>query len=262
MVKLKAPLFSMEVSGTIAKALTFGKNQAGNWVRGYFKKVTTRNAAQSDVRDWFKAATARFVRMAEEERFLWRLALLNYKDYGARAPEFKGRTAKCLYLHRTLSDRKYEWFGSPFPPCLWQMLASDEIAGYNQLISDVETLTGLVFCTPVKPYFFRYLGSVKSKGHPGFGMQVAGCADSNGLAIALMQDTFERRTQWQKDNLIGHELTHCIMNQHVWNYRLMVAASEEIANECGARIANNDLAPVYTYHGKTLSEIVGVPACP
>jgi hypothetical protein len=51
------------------------------------------------------------------------------------------------------------------------------------------------------------------------------------------------------------------MDQHGWDYRNNVYDSEIIADECGNRVADGNLTPVYTYKGKTLSELVDDPGC-
>jgi len=261
MAKVTGPLFSLDVRGTIAKTMTFGANKYSNWVRGIVKRKYTRNPAQDLVRTWFKAGIDAFKAMRPEERWLWDTALTNYKEYGSAMSKNLHRMGRCLFLHDVLSGRVFEWEGSPFPPELWQMLADDEIDGYDQINSDVETLTGLAFCDPVKSYYFRYLGKVKSVGHPGFGGEVAGFCTSTGSAIALDQNYYEGLIPYKRTELIAHELTHAVMDQHGWNYNAAVAASEQIANECSVRVADGWLVPPYLYEGKALPELVDNPEC-
>ena len=261
MAKVIGPLFSLDVKGTIAKTITFGANQYSNWVRGIVKRKYTRNPAQDLVRTWFKAGIDVFKNMSQEERFLWDLALTNYKEYGSAMSKNLHRMGRCLFLSDVLSTRAWEWEGSPFPPELWHMLAKDEIEGYDQLVSDVETLTDLDFCVTVNPFFFRYLGKVLSPQHPGMGSLTAGIASYSGTAIALDQNYYDGLSAYQRKDLIAHELTHIIMTQHGWNYPASVVASEQIANECGIRVADGDLAPVYLYEGKALPELVDDPEC-
>jgi len=261
MAKITGPLFSNSASGTIGKAITFGKNQAGAWVRGVYKKITTYLPSQLEVRQWFKDVIDYFLDMADEERFLWELVLMNTKEYNACLIKQRARAPRCHLSHCVLSTRSYVWNGSPFPPELIQWLAKDDIPGYEQLMSDLETLTGLNFCDPVNPYFFPYLGIVTSEGHPGKGLPVAGLANARGAAIAIDEDYYYLIDDWYKKQLIAHELTHTLMNQHGWKYRQAVLDSETIADECGVRIANGELSPIYTYKGKTLSEWVPDPFC-
>jgi len=260
-MKIIGPLLSLDAKGTIARTLTYGKNQYGNWVRRITKRKYTLNATQKKIRKWFKNAIDSFQDMSAEERFLWELATTNYQEYGAHLLKQTARWARCLFLHHVLTDLSFSWQGSPFPPELWKMLAKDEIAGYDQLKIDLETLTGLVFCDPVDPYFFKWLGYVKSKGHPGIGQETAGLANSRGSAIAIREDLWEGWDTWVRDKNVAHELTHAIMEQHGWNYRNNVYDSEMMADDCGNRVADGDLTPVYTYKGKTLSEWVDDPGC-
>lgn len=262
MSKVVGPLFSLDARGTIAKTITYGINQYGNWVRRIVKRKYTRSDAQDFIRDWFKWGIDVFKDMSQEERFLWNLALTNYKKYGSSMAENLHRMGRCLFLHRVLSTYSFDWDDSPFPPDLWQMFAKDEIDGYDQLMSDLETLTALTFCETVNPYFFKYLGVVQSPGHPGLGQPVAGIAASFGTAIAIHQGFYEGYSVYDKKDLIVHELTHAIMDQHGWNYGASVAASEQIANECATRVADGDLAPVYLYEGKALPELVDDSGCP
>jgi len=262
MAKVWGPLHSDDVKGTIGKVLTFGKDVFGNWARAYYPKKYTRSATQNIVRTWFKNAVGNFKRMNLEEQFLWDLALKNYKEYYVQRVAYTKRWAKCLFLHHVLLDKSFTWEGSPFPPELKQLLATDIIPGYNQLVADVETLTGLSFCKTVNPYFFPYLGTIQSKGHPEIGTPTAGLCNYYGIAIAFDQDIWAKWSAYQKDSAVGHELTHAIMFQHDWDYTTAVSDSEIIAYACGDRIANNNLTPVYTYKGKTLSELVPTPSCP
>jgi len=261
MAKLVAPLFSLDVRGTLAKTLTYGANQYGGWVRRIVKRGYSRTTAQDLIRSWFKSAIVAFKNMSAEERFLWALALTNYEQYGSSMSRNFHRWARCLFLHHVLTDLSFSWEGSPFPPGLWSMLATDEIEGYSQIMDDVETLTALSFCEGVNPYFFKYLGVAQSPGHPGLGDPVAGLASLFGSAIALTENYYNQLSAWQKKNLVAHELTHSLMQQHGWNYGSSIAMSEQIANECGVRVANGSLSPVYQYNGNTLSELVENPSC-
>jgi len=261
MAKLTGPLFSLDAQGTLGKKLTYGWTKGTQWIRSWVKKKYTRTFGQDFVRKWFKNAIDSFQDMSDEERFLWELATKNYQEYGAHLLKQASRWARCLFLHHVLTDLSFTWQGSPFPPELWKMLAKDEIAGYDQLKIDLETLTGLVFCDPVDPYFFEWLGYVTSKGHPGIGQEAAGLANSRGSAIAIREDLWEGWDTWVRDKNVVHELTHALMNQHGWNYRNNVLDSETMADECGNRVADGNLTPVYTYKGKTLSEWVENPGC-
>jgi len=261
MAKVTGPLFGTEASGTIGKAITYGKNRAGAWVRSWFEKAYTLTPLQAEVRNLFKAALTFWKRVSLEERFLWDLALENYWEYSKNLIAYTSRTARCLFLHQMLPTGVFEWEGSPFPPSLIQILAHDEIEDYDQLVADLELLAGLTFCYNVNPFFFPYLGNVKSKGHPGYGGAVSGLSSAAGVAIAIEGDYYETLNAYQKRVLVAHELTHALMAQHLWDYPSHVAMSEAIANEVGTRVAEGELVPVYTYQGKTLSEWVPNPGC-
>lgn len=262
MAKVTGPLFSFNAKGTIGKAITYGKNQYGNWTRGFFNKKYTSSSLQKVIRDLFKEANGYFKDMSAEEKFLWNLALKNYQAYGVAAQKWVARWAKCLFLHHVLLSQSFLWNGSPFPPNLYHMFAKDEIAGYDQIVSDLMVLTGLSFCKEVDPYFFSYLGRVTSIGHPHLGGAVGGLCNYSGVAIAIDEDYYKGLEVWDRKYTIAHELTHAIMSHHGWKYNWYVAISETIADECGVRIANNALTPVYTYKGNTLSQLVPYPSCP
>jgi len=262
MTKILGPLFSIDAQGTLARTVTYGANQFGNWARRIVGRKYTRNEEQDYQRSWFKWAIDVFKGMSLEEEFLWELALTNYVKYGSSMAKNFHRWARCLFLNHVLTAFSFEWEGSPFPPDLWQMLASDQIEGYSQIMSDLETLTAFSFCEEVKPYFFKYLGIIRSPGHPGKGLPSAGLASSFGTAIALDENAYKDSSDYVKKFLIAHELTHAIMYQHGWSYSTTVAVSEQIANECGTRVADGKLTPVYLYEGKALPELVDNPGCP
>lgn len=261
MAKVNFPLFSNEARGSIGKIINFQMSRGKAVVRKYFSPGYTLTIAQNIVRQWFKDGLDWWKKMSAEEHFLWELALKNYREYSKSQIAYTKRWGRCLFLHQTLLTRSFEWEGSPFPPSLIQMLAPDEIADYDQLMADLELLTGLSFCQGVNPFFFPYLGNVQSKNHPGYGQEVKGLASAVGVAIALDEDYYWTLNAYQKRLLVAHELTHALMAQHLWNYPNHVAMSETIANECGTRTAQGELVPVYTYQGKTLSEWVPNPGC-
>jgi len=254
MAKLIGPLFSEQVSGTIGKTLTFGNNQAGNWVRSFFKKATTRNENQSALRDFFKDTIDYYKDMSEEERMLWGLVLQNKKEYNRQQIKKTARTWRCHLSHWTLSTRAFLWNGSPFPPELKQWLEPDIVPDLEELKTDIQFITGLNFNDDFNFYFFPYLGIVRSVGHPGFGGEVAGFTTSRGVAIALDEDYFNSLIPYKQRVLVAHEMTHVLMGQHGWKYRPAVYDSEIMAQEVGVRTAQADLTPIYKYQGKTLAE--------
>lgn len=261
MAKVTGPLFCTEARGTIGKSIIYQHSKHSWIVRMFFIPKYTRNWLQDKIRKWFKDVIDYFADMAEEERFLWALVLMNIKEYNATRVKQTSRAPRCHLSHYALITESFIWNGSPFPPELIQWFAKDEIEGYEQLKLDLETLTGLEFCDPVNPYFFPYLGIITSEGHPGKGGLVAGLANVRGAAIAIDQDFFYSLPTWNQNVLIAHELTHALMLQHGWKYRPAVLDSETIANECGVRIANGELEPIYKYKNKTLSEWVPDPEC-
>lgn len=261
MAVIKNPLHSEEAQGTLAKSVIYNVQKGIAIAKSYFKPKYTLTEFQITVRVWFKNSLIWWKRMSSEEQFLWDLALKNYSEYSRSVIQYTHRMARCLFLNQTLTTKSFIWEGSPFPPSLRQMLAKDEIEGYDQIISDIETLTGLVFCFEVKPFFFPYLGYVTSKGSPDLGELLAGLANANGVAIALYESFYYSLESWYKKKLVAHELTHCLMGQHDWYYNNKVLISETIANEVGIRIADGNLEPIYKYQGKTLSEWVPKPGC-
>jgi len=250
MAKLTGPLFSLEAIGKIADTLYYHFNRAGNYVSRVVKKKYTRTGAQDVIRKLFSKAISKWKRMSEEEYFLWDLATRNYQEYGSHLKKYVSRRARCLFLSHVLLTQKFLWEGNPFPPSLWQMLAIDEIEGYNQLIADLETLTGLSFCKKPNPYFFQYLGR-----------NILGLCAFPGPAIAIDEDLYWAMSEWQRKQLVVHELTHALMNQHGYDKLRDPVTFETIADECGVRVANGELTPIYTYQGKTLSEIVPDTTC-
>lgn len=254
MTKVNLPLFSESASGSIGKTLTFGSNQAGEWVRGFFKKATTRNESQSALRDFFKDTIDYYKDMSEEERMLWGLVLQNQKLYNQQEVKQTARTWRCHLSHWTLSTRSFTWDGSPFAPELIKWLAPVVVPDIEELKADIQYITGLSFNDSFDFYFFPYLGVCSSIGHPGFGEEVAGFTTSRGVAVALKKDYFEKISLFEQRVLVSHEMTHVLMAQHGWKYRPAVYDSEIMADEVGERTAKAELTPIYTYKGKTLTE--------
>lgn len=255
------PFFSEEARGTIAKALNFQVLNGKIVARKYFKPTYKNNTAQETRRNWFLGVINHYQRMVDEERFLWKLVLLNIKDYNDQKIKQTNRTWRCQLSSQILSTFSYVWNFSPFPPELKQWLADDDIANFEQLKSDTETLTGLTFCFSVKAFFFPYLGIVTTKDHPGLGKPVGGQASGEGVAIALDKDYWDKLNTYGKTELVAHELTHAIMSQHGYNARNKTIESETIASQCAERIRYQDLTPIYKYQDKTLSEIVPYENC-
>ena len=261
MAKATGPLFSLEASGSIAKTITYGKNLAGAWVRFAFKKAYTRTTGQDILRSAFSLAMAIWGDKKKEEQFLWYLALKNYKAYSRGVIDYISRTGRCLFLHNALPNANFEWNGSPFPPSLIQIYATDEVADFEELKADMELITGLSFCRAVEVYFMPYLGEVQTAENPHFGETVAGIASNSGGAIAIGESYYNSLSDYEKRRLIAHELTHILMTQHEWRYVGQVVISETIADEVAVRVAQADLTPVYTFQGKTLSEWVPNSIC-
>ena len=254
MAKLIGPLFSQQVSGTIGKNLTFGSNQAGNWVRSFFKKATTRNQSQSALRDFFKDTIDYYKDMSNEEKFLWELVLQNQKEYNQQQIKQTARTWRCHLSHWTLSTREFIWNGSPFPPELKQWLTPDIVPDVAELKADMELITGLNFNDPINFYFFPYLGIVTSKNYPGGGGPVAGLSSSRGVAIAIKESYFNNLSLYEQRVLVAHELNHALMGQNNWKYNIAVYDSEIMAQEVSVRTAQADFYPIYRYQGKTQPE--------
>lgn len=250
MAKVTFPLFCEQAQGQFGHTLIFQVTKGISIVKKYFWKKDPAAPAQIAIRLDFRQAMKKWNRMKETERFLWQLALKNYAEYAESFVTYTKRWARCLFFHQVLATKSFTWFGSPFPPFLIQMLAADKIENYYQTIADVEILTGLNFCYEVKPYFFPFLGD-----------NIVGLANIDGVAIALQQSYYESASSWERIRLVAHELAHALMDQHLWNYNAAAAMSEEIAGEIALRVAYQELSPIYTYGGKTLSQIVPQPGC-
>lgn len=261
MAKVIGPLLSLDARGTIAKTVTFGINNAGNWVRGIGKRKYTRNAEQDIRRTWFKDAITYFHKMSKEEQWLWSLALTNYKKYGSAMSKNFHRWARCLFTHHVLTSLSFEWEGSPFPPTLHSTFASDELEDFEQIKADLETLTGLSFCHDVNAFFFKFLGDNQSLPSVPLGTKVLGFSSHNGLAIAILENWYKEASSYDKKKLAAHELLHSLMFQHEYDYNFNPLAAENIADEVSIRIADGELTPIYTIFGLTLSEVVPHPTC-
>jgi len=260
-MKVVGPLFSLDAQGTLGKILTYGRNQFGNWARRIVGRKYTRTPLQEEVRKWFKDGLDTWEKMIEEEHFLWSLALTNVEAYGSVVGKNLHRWARCLFLHHCLSTRCYYWRGSPFPPELWQLNYTSQVANYDQIISDLETLTGLKMCEKPGVWALMTLGRYKVTYYGELIETIAGVACQSGTYIALDKDFYEGLDEYKKKYLVAHELTHCLLIQHGYPAVSNRQDHENIAHECGVRVANGQLTPIYTYKGKTLSEIVPQPSC-
>jgi len=254
MAKVLAPLFSLDARGTLAHAITFGANQYGNWVRRIVTRANPATPAQVAIRDLFLSSLNLWKIMSGEEKFLWNLALTNYEKYGSTMGRNFSRMGRCLWLHHALTPASFDFLKDPFPPELHKMLANDEISGLSQTVADLALLTGLPLCSVPDFYFFKYLGLVTTKINPAFGQPIAGLTSASTAHVALDEGYYNQTTDWERKNIVAHELTHCLLMQRGLYYSTNVVMSETIANECGDRVANGDLSPVYTYEGYPLSD--------
>lgn len=262
MSKVVGPLFSLDASGKFAKSLIFGSNQSGNWVRKMVEQTRLRTPAQAIMTAWFGEAMNSFKKMTEEEKWLWDLSIATIERPWLYKIEKLPRTPRCYYSHLVLRNKSLEFEGQPFPPNIYSLLASDEIAGFGQLISDLETLTGLVFCSVVKPYFFYYLGKHISPDHPDYGSTCVYIPHWRGSALALDLEYYYLVDEWDQKKVVVQGLTQCLLAQHAYFLNRNIYDAAIIADECGERVADNNLTPVYTYGGRTLSQIVPVVGCP
>lgn len=256
MAKVWGPLHSDDASGTIGKEITYGKTRGVNWARSWSLKKFTRSELQDEVREWFKLAIKNWTGKSPEEQFLWVMAQRSLREYKEDMVEKWDRWGRCLFTHKALKERVFWWKGSPFPPSLEQMFAEDKIAGYNQLVADLETLTNLDFGQTPDPFFFPYLGSGKDWEQIKHNRKIMGIRGGYGGAIALTEPIYRDLSDWEKDQLVAHELTHCLLEQHRGIKTEYIDAEETICDECGNRVADGNLSPVYTHDGKTLSEFV------
>jgi hypothetical protein len=71
MAKTKGPAFSLTASGTIGNALTYQKNKAGKYVRGYNKPSGPPSINQEVIRQYTKEAVALWHWLTDDERELW-----------------------------------------------------------------------------------------------------------------------------------------------------------------------------------------------
>jgi len=261
MAKTTYPLLSEYAQGTIGKGVTFGNDVTGSWARANFFKKKTTTPEQLARQTLFKDVLnyARF--MIEEERFLWHVSAINFKEYGKNYADRIGRMWRCQLSSQILSTGQFIWNNSPFPPNFPHFYEEAILPQYEAIKQDVETLTGLLFCSPCPIFIFPTLGTVETPGHPGFGTKTAGLANARGSGIALLKAEYEDDSPERLRFVIGHELTHAIIGQHGQLKYHTTAVSEAIANECGDRIMSSDLTPVYTYNGHTLSELVTSVAC-
>jgi len=144
-----------------------------------------------------------------------------------------------------------KWKYYPLPFRLNKAVVTDKVQNYDQIISDLETLTGLEMC--IKP-------TVLAVDLPF--IPELGAALMPGLIITLNPKTSTPEGYYLDKYIIGHELTHCLLMQHLYyNFFFVQTQHEDMARECGTRIKQGDLEPIYKYKGKTMSEIVPSPNC-
>jgi len=250
-MKIIGPLFSLDARGTLGKAITYGANQFGNWVRRIVGRKYTRSDLQNNVRKLFKRGADVWHRVFKPElgqrceidvdtNYLWELVNKGNRQAG-----------RCEYLKYYITRKGPNWMHYPLPLRLNRIVVTSRIAQYDQIINDLETLTGLTMC--IRPIVLGI----------DFGLlPIGGFALAPGLIIVVNLKHFDP-DGWYRDKwMIAHELTHCLLNQHgYFNILLLHRDHEAMANECADRIVEGNLTPIYTYKGKTMEEIVPIDQC-
>lgn len=256
MAKIYGPLHSDDAQGTIGKELTFAKTRGVNWARTWNLKKDTRTGPQDKVRKWFKSAIENFTGKTSDEIFLWKLALRSQGEFKDQAVEYWSRGARCLFTHNVLKTRSFWWNRSPFPPSFKHIFAEDKITNYSQLVNDVETLTELNFGQSPSAFFFPDLGGDPPESEVGCHTGIMGIEGAYGGAVAFDKSHWEGLYDYEKDQLVAHELTHALISQHGNLSHPVEDEEETIVEEISTRVADNNLEPVYIYNTKTLTELV------
>jgi len=239
MAKVIGPLHSTSASGTIGKAITFGKNQAGAWVRGVYKKIYTKTESQDLVRYLFKLALDKWKTLNLDDFTLWSNVTK------------KGRWGRCQFMSEFLQNDCEEWPNFPIPQKTCPINITDKVVAYSEIISDLETLTGLVFC--MTPSVFALKSGMEGIG----GLALAG----GDKWVVPIEDTVSDG-MYHRTLVTAHELTHCLLDQHGLKYSINTKTLHEtVAKECSIRVVEGELVPLYQYQGKTLSEWVPNPSC-
>jgi hypothetical protein len=252
MAKVIGPLHSEKASGTLAKAITFGFNRAGNWARATFKKVYRNTQKQNIIRTLFKKGLTIW---NEVYKPFWgkynELGVHDINLWNKIARKNK-RSGRCEFMSEYMKNKGEKWDFYPLPLKIPKIIVTDKIWNYDKIISDLETLTELELC--VRPIVLKIDMPF---------LDELGAAYMPGLMFSITPEIFASDGYCYDRLTVAHELTHCLLMQHgYYNFFFVHKDHEIIANECAQRVAEGRLRPVYTYKGKTLAEIVPFPRCP
>ena len=252
MAKLTGPLLSLIANGTIGKTITYGWNKGTAWLRRWVEKKYTRTLGQDTVRKlfqegltkWnevFKVGWGKFNELGVDDIQLWECF---YKG--------KEKGGRCGYMSEYMICKGPFWEYYPAPRPLNKINVTSQITFYDELIADLETLTELTMCK--KPTVLSLPLTIS---------RVAGWALAPGRLIGVRAIDFDKAEEARMRWLLVHELTHCLLMQHGYYQFFFVHTDHEaMANECADRVVAGELTPIYTYKGKTMSEIVPFPSCP
>jgi hypothetical protein len=251
MAKVTGPLFSTSAVGTISKAINFQISRGLAVVRNYFKPTYRRTNLQNEIRILFQEGIKKW--QATYENIIGRFNDLSWDDIQVWkwVQKNKKRSGRCGFMENWMVCKGKPWRWYPICPTLPVYEAKDKIPDYAQIISNLETLTGLQFCFEPDALFL-------SDGK----FPIGGFCTGRG-SIVVFNTIHLTNGYLYFTYLIAHELTHALLMQHGYNSTIYTKDDHEIiATECGQRIADGQLEPIYKYKGKTLSEIVPWPECP
>jgi len=119
MVKVVAPCFSLSAVGNLGKAMTFGHNQYGAWVRRHLVKGRRTSPLQKVQRDLFKEWIVEWDAMSGIQQYAWE-----------RMAAGSSRTARCTFSRVYLNQKGVQWVNFPWVP-VGSRVALWNVSGYG-----------------------------------------------------------------------------------------------------------------------------------
>lgn len=241
MVKAIGPLFSLNAVGTYKDALTF-YTKAGQAIISYSNPLA--GMYRRTVGKVFQAQQIIFGSGMEDWALLHAFGQAVWKKIAEGKP-FLGR---CSFMSTYLKEKGVYWANYPFPQLIGLTYYTNTLTNYDQKISNLELLTGLSFFKKPEAYYTEF--SIP---------QAVGQANPTGSFYVLPSSLFEDYPPETQSNVIYHEMTHCLMNQHgyVKTYDNS-QQTEEVCDEVAQRMSDQQYTPIYRYskNNKTLYEII------
>lgn len=121
MARVTGPLMSMGASGTVGKALTFGKWKGRPWVREWFTPENPKTAKQVNVRKALTLLIASWQALAQGNKDAWDTYATPFNMAGVNKYVSRGMDAYVLQLTTSVDPLSVSLVGDP-PADVWTWL--------------------------------------------------------------------------------------------------------------------------------------------